>query len=274
MKLIDIIISANKNLGRNKARTFLTILAIFIGSFSIITTLAMNAGVDKFINDQVSSYGGDGMLQVSATDMSAMSVNMMGMDAGEPKEYGKSSDSTFTAVTSDQIEKVKKIDGVKADSLVVYHQVSADYAMSDKSDKKYIISSQPLPPGEIHITTTTGRNVDNTSSECEVLLPSAYVKYYGFENDDDAIGKNLTFYIINKATKTTKTIKGKIVGIQAPGVITQTTVYLNTALDTAIYNAYVEDLPAGYQEEAKKVYMFGIEYDYKNYNIDDIRKQF
>ena len=38
MRMLDVIYDANANLLRNKLRSFLTILAIFIGSFSIIST--------------------------------------------------------------------------------------------------------------------------------------------------------------------------------------------------------------------------------------------
>ena len=51
MKTIDIIKDANANLLRNKLRTFLTVLAIFIGSFAIISTSAIQAGVNSFIDD-------------------------------------------------------------------------------------------------------------------------------------------------------------------------------------------------------------------------------
>ena len=58
MRILDIIHDANANLLRNKLRSFLTILAIFIGSFSIISTSAIQAGVNEFIDQQVDSYGG------------------------------------------------------------------------------------------------------------------------------------------------------------------------------------------------------------------------
>ena len=51
MKILDIIRDANANLFRNKLRSFLTILAIFIGSFAIITNTAIQAGVNRFIDD-------------------------------------------------------------------------------------------------------------------------------------------------------------------------------------------------------------------------------
>lgn len=68
MRFFDIIKDANQNLLRNKLRTFLTILAIFIGSFSIISTSAIQAGVNDFIDSQVSSYGGEGYLAIVAKD--------------------------------------------------------------------------------------------------------------------------------------------------------------------------------------------------------------
>ena len=54
MKLSDIIKSANHNLLRNKVRSFLTILAIFVGSFTIILNAAINAGVNDFIDNFLS----------------------------------------------------------------------------------------------------------------------------------------------------------------------------------------------------------------------------
>ena len=64
MKFFDIVKTANSNLLRNKVRSFLTILAIFIGSFTIILNSAINAGVNDFIDRQVASIGGDGFIEV------------------------------------------------------------------------------------------------------------------------------------------------------------------------------------------------------------------
>ena len=53
MKIWDIIVSANSNLFRNKTRAFLTILAVFIGSFTIILNSAINTGVNNYIDKQL-----------------------------------------------------------------------------------------------------------------------------------------------------------------------------------------------------------------------------
>ena len=63
MKVSDIILTANKNLLKNKIRSFLTILAIFVGSFTIILNSAISAGVNDYVDAQINSMGGDGCLQ-------------------------------------------------------------------------------------------------------------------------------------------------------------------------------------------------------------------
>ena len=65
MKIFDTIVSANRNLFRSKTRTFLTILAVFIGSFTIIMSNAVNAGVNDFIDKQTETIGGEGFIELT-----------------------------------------------------------------------------------------------------------------------------------------------------------------------------------------------------------------
>ena len=59
MKLYDIIRMANSNLWRNKSRTLLTVLAIFIGAFTIMMTTGINTGVNNYIDKQVAAVGSE-----------------------------------------------------------------------------------------------------------------------------------------------------------------------------------------------------------------------
>ena len=104
MKIIDIVKDANANLWRNKIRSFLTILAIFVGSFTIILNTAINAGVNDFIDKQVANMGGDGYLEILPTEIYESAVAMMG-DSG-PREYTEEEDSSNTSayITDDQIK--------------------------------------------------------------------------------------------------------------------------------------------------------------------------
>ena len=62
MKFRDILKSASTNLMRNKGRTVLTIIAIFIGAFTIALTTGVNIGVNDYIDKQVGSVGGANQL--------------------------------------------------------------------------------------------------------------------------------------------------------------------------------------------------------------------
>ena len=106
MKSFDTIRDANLNLLRNKLRSFLTILAIFIGSFSIISNSAIQAGVNDFIDSQVNSYGGDGYLAIVSQDsfdaLEGLQGNM-GSNRG-PIEYNPEKIQTgMTPFTNEQI---------------------------------------------------------------------------------------------------------------------------------------------------------------------------
>ena len=87
MKILDIIRDANANLFRNKLRSFLTILAIFIGSFAIITNTAIQAGVNRFIDDQVDSYGGEGYIAIANKDTLEAMMGSVSQTSSEPREY-------------------------------------------------------------------------------------------------------------------------------------------------------------------------------------------
>jgi putative ABC transport system permease protein len=53
MKLSDLLASANRNLAQNRVRTILTVLAIFIGAFTLTLTLAVGEGFKEYIQQQL-----------------------------------------------------------------------------------------------------------------------------------------------------------------------------------------------------------------------------
>lgn len=81
MKFSDILKSASSNLMRNKGRTILTIVAIFIGAFTISLTTGVNIGVNDYIDKQVGSVGGENQIFVQPK----MEMNMGNSD--EPTKY-------------------------------------------------------------------------------------------------------------------------------------------------------------------------------------------
>ena len=56
MRVIDIAKTANRNLGRSKLRTFLTLLAIAIGTFTLALSIGLGQGVKNYISSQLGSF--------------------------------------------------------------------------------------------------------------------------------------------------------------------------------------------------------------------------
>ncbi|MBR2989791.1 ABC transporter permease [Candidatus Saccharibacteria bacterium] len=226
MKLTDIIITANHNLFRSKTRTILTIIAIFIGSFTIILSNAINSGVNDFIDKQIESAGGDGYLEIMPTAVTENAVMALsGNGAVEYKETGNAP-SEQPYITNEQIEKVRAIDGVE--SFDVLHTTTVDYITSNKIDKKYkLFNLNLVPRGNVNLDVTAGRKPDSESTNLEIALTEDLTKTLGFENAEAAIGETVTLAIPNTIdcytaathSECQRQVTATVVGVQAPGVM-------------------------------------------------------
>ncbi|MDO4967219.1 MAG: ABC transporter permease [Candidatus Saccharibacteria bacterium] len=273
MKTLDLITSANRNLLRNKTRSFLTILAIFVGSFTIILSSAINAGVNDFIDKQVASIGGDGFIEVMPA---AATEQMMQMMASGEKvtEYNDKTGSVASAsISNEDFEAMKKVDGVK--SLEVYHMLGTEWMRLKGAEKKYNVSVEYFPAGTMNVDLSAGRMTDDNASEYEIIINEDWLKPFGLSSAEDALGK--TVEIAAKQTvkcyvtpsDCTAIVEAKIVGVQAPGVLTMDgDLHINKALDQKLYNLQNE----GISEESLEIY-FAVG-DVDPDKIDDIREAF
>lgn len=64
MKFNDLLKTSAKNLLRNKGRTLLTIIAIFIGAFTIYLTMGINTGINNYLDQQITAAGDNSLLAV------------------------------------------------------------------------------------------------------------------------------------------------------------------------------------------------------------------
>ncbi len=270
MKLFDIIKDANQNLLRNKLRTFLTILAIFIGSFSIISTSAIQAGVNDFIDSQVDSYGGDGYLAIVSKDSFDALEGLQGSmgNGSGPTEYDPDKIQTgMSPITEEQLEKLKKIDGIDADSIVEQKSLNITYVTSDKTDKKYLIGAEALPPGNVKVDLEVGEQLDLRADEYQILLESKYVDALGYTNDE-IVGQKIKLVVLDEYTRNEKTFEAKVTGVIAPGVVSMGQQYTNNKLADDIY----EENTKYYPEEIKsQTFAVAANYDYEKYSADEIK---
>ena len=82
MRTIDLIGSAVSNTFRSKTRTILTILAIFVGAFTLTLTSGLGTGINAYIDDTVTSIGASDVMTVTKTPETAT-----GVAADGPVEY-------------------------------------------------------------------------------------------------------------------------------------------------------------------------------------------
>ena len=271
MRILDIIHDANANLLRNKLRSFLTILAIFIGSFSIISTSAIQAGVNEFIDQQVDSYGGDGYLAVVSKDsFDALEglTGSMGSGNREPIEYKEDKiQDGMTPITKEQIEKIKQIEGIDGDSLVEQKTLNISYVASEKTDKKYLIGAEALPPGDVKVETTTGGQLDLRADEYQIQLEKKYVKALGY-TDENIIGEKIQLVVVDQFKHTKKTFNAKVVGVIAPGVVSMGYSYTNNKLADDIYEENIKYYPPEYKD---RVVAVAVNFDHEHYSAEQIK---
>lgn len=271
MNLPDLILSANHNLFRNKTRTILTILAIFVGSFAIITTTAIQTGVNNFIDSQVDSFGGEGFIQMYAKNQDGPSSQPdSAILAGQPKEYNsKVGENGLYAITAEQIEKVKTTEGIKEGSVLVGHFGSATFAESTKNSKQFEVTTNIMTNGSVHYDLIAGRMIDNHSKNYELMLPSEdWARALGYDNAEAAIDQTLRLAVLDQFTHENIYFDAKIVGVQAPSVITGSSLIINEPLNDALY---AENTKYATEEQKTAVYTLAAEYEYEHYSAEDIK---
>lgn len=247
MRIMDILRDANSNLWRNKIRSFLTILAIFIGSFTIILNTAINAGVNKFLDQQIENMGGDGYLEMMPTEAYESAMSMI--STSEPREYTDEDDTISYYIKDDQIEAIEKIDGIK--SFDVLYPVSVDYFTSDKTDKRYKADSFNLTVPGINIDMLAGEAPDTSEdADYEIALTESMAKALGFEKAEDAVGQTIKIAVPNAVkchslarSECITLVKAKISGVQAPGILSIAGSRANLALWNHIYDINYDGAP-------------------------------
>ncbi len=249
MKALDIIHDANANLLRNKMRSFLTILAIFIGSFVIILSSGINAGVNDFVDKQMNSVGGDGYLEMMNTAASEQVMQMFSQEVKEYNEPNKDENTDFF-ITEKQLEEARKIDGVK--SVDAFKSASVEYIKLKDGDKRYKLNLNLVPRGNLDMDLSAGRKADPDAKEYEIIIPQNLAKSLGFDNPEDAIDKTVQIgvpgtiacYTAIKRADCITLLDAKVVGIQAPGIMAMGGSRANLSLWNKINEINNEGMPA------------------------------
>lgn len=236
MKFSDILKSASSNLLRNKGRTILTIIAIFIGAFTISLTTGVNIGVNDYIDKQVGSVGGENQIfvQPKADDASG--------NSDEPAKYDpdkKTNAMQQQMLDDSDIAKIKDIKGIQEVNAV--QSPSIDY-IEGASNEKYVFSGSMTMEG-MNIDLETGKTVSQSSTEYEIDLAPEYVKVLGYKSSEEAVGKTVKLAVSASADNKQEVVEAKIVGVRNTSLIQGGMSLMNRALIDKLVTINEQGLP-------------------------------
>jgi putative ABC transport system permease protein len=216
MKFLDILSSASSNMMRSKVRTFLTVVAIFIGAFTITLTVAISTGVSSYIDKQLGNIGAENVLLIHPK---------VELNTGDgPKKYdpehttnsATKAGSGNVALTSKDIEKIKTQDGIKDVQPIV--AAIPDYVQGKNNDK-YQVSVQSFIDGS-KFDLASGSLPDNSAAQPEILLPVSFVGPLGYSSNEAAIGQTVTL-AINTPLGKQEMVSAHIIGVQQKSLLSE-----------------------------------------------------
>ncbi len=250
MKLWDIIKMANRNLFRNKLRTFLTVSAIFVGSFTLTLTNGLGDGLRNYVENQVKNLEAESVIFIRKEPP----VVGPATNGDEPAEYTESKqvgegelDPAAFSFTQKQVESLTKdIAGIK--NITPRYSIGGEYITID-GGKKYKVELGMLSQG-ITQKTEAGKTIDGDD---QIVLPLGLAKAFDL-NIANLIGKNAIIAYKNSADEL-KTVSLEIVGVATKGFMTNTNSFVDAKTAAAIYN----DEKSGV--DADKFYSFSLQMD-------------
>jgi putative ABC transport system permease protein len=228
---VDLIRSAVKNSLRSKTRTLLTVLAIFIGAFTLTLTSGVGTGINRYIDTTVASIGADDVLTVTrAAEDSGDGPVEYNPDASTVAAAGPPG-STVVTLTSTDLEAISDVDGVL--SVEPQLRVSPDFVRVD-GGTAYEASVGSFIPG-MALDLAAGAEPDSALDTTEVAIPVSYVDALGFTDAAEAVGATLTFGVTDVAG-TSSEITATIVGVAEEGLVGSSAFTANEPLTEALYN--------------------------------------
>lgn len=248
MRAIDIGKEAVSNSFRSKLRTSLTVIAIFIGAFTLTITSAIGTGVTNYIDTQLSSIGAADVFTVSKAGDTA-SAEEDGPPAYDPETatavssgQGSRPGTTIQALAEKDLAAIAATDGIlNVDPSV---RVSPDYIEHDGSGKFQVNVNPATTPTTADLA--AGSQLSQTGDAGQVLLPTTYLTSLGFADAEEAVGQSVTLAITDY-TGTQHEVQAVVAGVQNETIL-GTGVTFNQPLVDQLHAIEITGRPAGVTE--------------------------
>ncbi|PUB20301.1 putative ABC transport system permease protein [Promicromonospora sp. AC04] len=238
MKTVDIVTTAFRNAFRSRLRTSLTVLAIFIGAFTLSLTNGLGTGINQYIDDTVASVGVDDVMTVTkASETEPTDGGPVEYDPNQIAAEGPPG-TTATALTDDDIDTIAGIDGVQ--SIEPVKNITTDYVQYDDGDKYQLAVSQFVPGMKVELA--AGQQVDLDAADPELVLPESYLEPLDLGTAGDAVGQTVVLAVTD-GTGTQVTTEATVVGVAEPGVISMSGAIPNDTLTNKLYDLQTTGAP-------------------------------
>jgi len=227
MKVIDILKSALANLTRNKTRSVLTMIAIFIGTFTMALVGGLNVGVNIFMDDMLESAGGEELFLIFPEAMTGFGIG------GEPALYNPEA-----PIEGMDLEAIRSITGIEEVEGTI--ALSIDY-ITRENEERYTITIATIPES-ISIQLEAGEQLNQQLDNFEILLAPEYVEVLGFSSYENATGETVSI-AVSCALGQQQVLEATIVGVREPSFINNGLTLANNALADEIHRINEVGLP-------------------------------
>ena len=247
MKFLDMVGTSASNLWRNKGRTFLTVIAIFIGAFTITLTSAVNSGVNDYINRQLSIFGKEnkGVQIVKKVEMNGISGGLKEYKEGETGGNQDQSIYSTPSLAKSDIEKLKKIEGLE--NVKPAENILGDY-IEGANGKKFVAGNITSinENTDVKLDIKAGKDI---STKNEAVISQDYIENLGFKNAENALGKTIKMQFSNQFNGEKKVYDFKISGVMNKNLVQNQLTVISNEFKKEILAFQQKNMPEAQKEK-------------------------
>lgn len=233
MRIQDVVASAVRNSFRNKLRTTLTVIAIFIGAFTLTITSAIGTGVSDYINTQVTAIGTPGIFTISkATTPGIVSTGPATYDPNAAVSSGSvigpngptGLNGSLSALSKEDLATIAAVPGITTVNPLI--AVTPDYIQyaNNGTYKLRVNTNAAISKASL----AAGAQLDNSTADYQLLIPNTYLENLGYADAASAAGSTVSIGI-KDYQRVAHTVTATVVGVQNDTLL-GSGAELNTAL--------------------------------------------
>ncbi|MEI3846135.1 MULTISPECIES: ABC transporter permease [unclassified Microbacterium] len=186
MRTSDLVRTAARNAFRSRLRTTLTVLSLFVGAFTLTLTTALGAGVNDYVERQVSTLSTGDVLLVSPA---ATTETSDGPDEFDPDGRQQAAAANplagGTLLNEEDVQAIAGMDGVRSVEAVSQVQIDWVQATADDATRFEMDINPTSSIGRSDLV--AGAQLDQESAGYELVIPEEYVAALGFADADSAV---------------------------------------------------------------------------------------